>query len=179
MDARIIRHSAALAGAGLLFAACPGLTPPAHAEVIHLKNGTQVKGKITKQDEENFEVLTAQGPVKISKLKVQLVDLANPAIAAGLGVGFPGAGQAYVGRWDKAVFYFSITAVTLGAAFVVGMVGVNGGLTVSDPNKLTLPVSIGVSTAGIPLLLGAYDAYLEAVRQNEAPKFKIDYGESL
>jgi len=90
---QLSRRTATVLCASTLIATLPALTPDASAEVVHLKNGTQVKGKITKQDEENFEMLTQQGILKISKQKVMLMDLPNPVIAAGLGIGFPGAGQ--------------------------------------------------------------------------------------
>lgn len=175
----VARRTAAVACAGALLGALPVFTPPAAAEVIYLKNGTQVKGKITKQDEETFDVLTQQGPMKIAKHRVALEDMPIPVVAAGLGIGFPGAGQAYVGRWDKAAFYIFITSITFGTALVVGMYSFNGGITVSDASKMTFPVVTAVTTAAIPLALGSYDAFLEATRQNAEPKFKIQYNEGL
>lgn len=175
----IARRSAAVACVGALFGAMPAFAPPAAAEIIYLKNGTQIKGKITKQDEENFEVLTQQGPIKIAKHRVAQEDLPIPIVAAGLGIGFPGAGQAYVGRWDKAAFYLFITSITFGTAFVVGMFSFNGSIQVNDGSKVVFPVVTAVTTAAIPLALGSYDAFLEASRQNAEPKFKIQYNENL
>ncbi len=175
----IARRTAAVACAAALLSVMPVLTPPAAAELIFLKNGTQVKGKITKQDEETFEILTQQGPLKIAKHRVAIEDLPLPVVAAGLGIGFPGAGQAYVGRWDKAAFYFFITSVTFGTAFIVGMFSFNGGLTAKTASAMTMPVVTAVTTAAIPLALGSYDAFLEALRKNAEPKFKIEYNEGL
>ncbi|MBM3275734.1 MAG: hypothetical protein FJZ00_11315 [Candidatus Sericytochromatia bacterium] len=55
----------------------------------------------------------------------------------------------------------------------------NGGITATNAAGIAVPIGIAVSTSAIPLGLGAYDAFLEAQRQNAEPRFKIDYGESL
>ena len=162
---------------GTIALAMAVVAPAAFAEIIHLKNGTQIKGKIVKQDDENFDVQTTQGNVKIAKFKVSLQDLPNPSIAVGLGIGFPGAGNAYTARYDKALFYIGTTAISFAGAFALGL-AMTGNLPAPSTAHLQAGGIAGGLTALIPWGLGAWEAYLDANRQNAEPKFKIEY-ESL
>lgn len=156
----------------VLSIAALSVAAPASAETIFLKNGTRVKGKIVKQDDQYFQVQTANGMVKLDKDGVAIGDLPNPDIALILGVGFPGAGNAYDNRWDKTIFYLAFTAIAFAAAFVPVQYAGN-----YAPGQMGLPILAGLGAAAIPWGVGAYDAYRDARLQDGQPKFRIEYSD--
>ncbi len=145
---------------------------PALAETIYLKNGTRVEGKILKQTSADFQVQTANGNIKVSKDTVAIQDPPNPGVALLLGIGFPGAGNAYTNRYDRSLFYVAFTAISFVATFALVQ------LAGDYPSGQSLPVLAGAGAAAIPWGLGAYEAYHEARRQDAQPKYKIEYSTS-
>ena len=146
---------------------------PALAETIYLRNGTRVEGKILKQTAQDFQVQTANGNIKVSKDTVAIQDLPNPGVALLLGIGFPGAGNAYTNRYDRSLFYVAFTAISFVATFA--LVQLAGDY---PPGQMSMPVLAGAGAAAIPWGLGAYEAYNEARQQDAQPKYKIDYSTS-
>lgn len=141
---------------------------PARAETIHLRNGTLIRGKITKQDELNLEVETLEGKKKVLKQNVANLDIPDPFVSLLLGATLPGVGNAYTRRWDKAIFYFAVTAVSFAAGFAIVHFG-------AQPSTTGPSVLGGSAGAALPWAIGAWEAYTEANQLNAEPKFWIDY----
>ncbi|MBU6427933.1 MAG: hypothetical protein KGR26_02890 [Cyanobacteria bacterium REEB65] len=159
------RRAMAVALAGLLLSGAP---LPARADTVYLKDGTKVEGTIVKQDAAGFQVQVAAGVVKVPAALVAHREAPQPAVALVLGLGLPGAGNAYCGNLGKAAFYLGLTALSFGLSF--GLVRFAQGSA-----QLVVPLVTGVGTAVVPWGVGAFEAYKEAERADAEPRFKIDY----
>ena len=139
---------------------------PALAETIHLKNGTQVAGKIVKEDAKTFSIETPDGRRKIAKEDVAVRPAPDPMVAIVIGL-VPGAGLAYTGDYARGAFF-------LGTGGLVGTAAYFAARQIRPTSPSTAAVSAIVG-AEVVALLGAWEAYHHAVAQGAQPRYKIDY----
>lgn len=142
---------------------------PASAETLFLKNGTQVTGKILKEDADVFVVENKDGRRKIAKADLEVLTPASPAVAATTGALIAGGGQFYQSEWTKGALF-------LGAAVLVGSMA----YVASRQIRLTAAPGTYAVSAGIgyalPSLIGAVEAYRTAVDGQGKVRYRIEYG---
>lgn len=136
------------------------------AETIHLKNGTQVKGKIVKEDAKTFSIETPEGRRKINKDDVAVRPAPDPLVAAVVSV-LPGAGLIYTGDLPRGAFFFG-TSGAVGAATFFATRQIR-------PSSMSTAVVAGIVGAEIVAMLGAVEAYNHAVSQGTRTRYEIDY----
>lgn len=139
---------------------------PALAETIHLKNGTQVKGKIVKEDAKTFSIETPDGRRKIAKDDVAVRPAPDPVVAAVVSI-LPGAGLVYTGDYPKAAFF-------LGAGAAAGAITYFATRQIR-PSSLSTAAVAGIVGGEVVALLGAIEAVNQAVAQGAQTRYKIDY----
>ncbi len=136
------------------------------AETIHLKNGTQVKGKIVKEDAKTFSIETPDGRRKINKEDVAVRPTPDPIVAAIVSV-LPGAGLIYTGDLPRGAFFLGASgAVGAAAYFITRQI---------RPSSLSTAAVAGAVGAEVVAMLGAVEAYNHAVSQGSQTRYKIDY----
>lgn len=162
----LVRRSlAALLAVGLLLPALP-----ASAETIYLKNGTQVTGRIVKEDATSFNVETGTGRRKVAKTDVELLPGPDPIVTFLTGIMISGGGELYTGQYDRAALY-----LVLGAG--AGAVGYYA-TTKIHPSSPSAAVVAAIIAYYFPALVGAFDAVGNANRINEQPRYHVDYSGS-
>ncbi|MEB3196067.1 MAG: hypothetical protein VKP62_02585 [Candidatus Sericytochromatia bacterium] len=139
------------------------------AETVYKKDGTQVRGKIVKEDDSTLVVDTPEGKRKVLKKDIELLPPVSPEMAMMLGLLLSGGGHLYLGTNDKALMYLGLGAVV-------------GGLTAASIRMIRPVTSTGPQLAvgaligySIPCLLGAFDAMGAARIRQDQPRFHIDY----
>jgi hypothetical protein len=154
--------------AALLLAAAAAFSPaaPALAETIHLKNGTQVTGKIVKEDAKTFSVDTPDGRRKIPKEDVAVRPAPDPLVAAVVGL-VPGAGLFYTGDLYRGAFFLG-TSGAVGAAVYLATRQIRP----SSPSTAAVAAIVGAEVVG---LLGAWDAFNHAHALAAETRYHIDY----
>ena len=154
----------------LALAALVALVPlQASAETLYLKNGTQVKGKIVKEDAKAFSVQSPDGIRKVQKEELEVLSTADPAITAVLGL-LPGVGHLYVGDYPRAVF-FALAGAGAGFGAYRAVEQIRG---TASPS--TLMVS-AIAAGGVIALLGDWDAVQQALEQRQRVRYRVDYAE--
>jgi hypothetical protein len=148
-----------------LLAAGPAL--PAWAETIHMKNGTQVVGTITKEDAEFFTVETKEGRRKLAKKDVETYPPADPNVALATGVLVPGGGQFYQGDLQRGLLFLGIAALTATAGYLAARQ-----IRPSSPSAAAVTAIVLYE---IPAIAGAVDARNAAQNKASQPHFRIDY----
>lgn len=151
-----------------LLVACALVVPAgsALAETIHLKNGTQVKGKIVKEDARTFSIETPDGRRKINKEDVAVRPTPDPFVAAVISV-LPGAGLIYTGDLPRGAFFFGASgAVGAAAYFATRQI---------RPSSLSTAAVAAVVGAEVVAMLGGAEAFNHAVSQGTQTRYKIDY----
>jgi hypothetical protein len=145
------------------------LAKPAVAETIFKRDGTQVRGKIVKEDDNTVVVETPEGKRKINKKDIELLPPVSPEMAMMTGLLLSGGGYLYLGTYDKALMYLGLSAVA-------------GGLTATSmslvrPISSTTPqLAVGFLIGySLPCLLGAFDAMGAARVRQDSPRFRIEY----
>lgn len=161
MSHRPFRAIAAVLAAALLAPAAPAM-----AETIHLKNGTQVKGKIVKEDAKTFSIETPDGRRKIAKEDVAVRPSPDPVVAAVVSI-LPGAGLVYTGDLPKAAFF-------LGAGGAAGAITYFATRQIR-PSSLSTAAVAGLVGFEVVAMLGAVEAVNQAHAQGSQTRYKIDY----
>lgn len=144
-----------------------GAALPAAAETIYLKNGTRVQGKIVKEDAETFQVETKEGRRKIPKKDIETLPRPEPFIALMTGIVLPGGGHVYLGDYQRAAFFFGLSAVSATVGYVAA-----SQIRYNSPS--TNAVS-AIAMALVPGVIGAFDAAGSAERLRSLTRYKIDY----
>lgn len=157
--------SAALA-AGLVLAA-PGA---ALAETIYLKDGTQVTGRIVKEDATSFNVETTTGRRKVPKSDVEQLPGPDPMVTFLTGIMISGGGHIYTGQYDRAALYLVLGLAAGGAGYFA--------TRQIHPSSPSAAVVAGIAAYYFPALVGAFDALGNANRINEQPRYHVEYGGS-
>lgn len=142
---------------------------PARAETVFKRDGTQVRGKIVKEDENTLVVNTPEGKRKVNKKDIEVLPPVSPEMAMMTGLLLSGGGYLYLGTYDKALLYLGLSAVA-------------GGLTATSmsllrPISSTTPqLAVGFLVGySLPCLLGAFDAMGAARTRQDSPRFRIEY----
>lgn len=152
------------------FAAAVALVPlQASAETLYLKNGTQVKGKIVKEDAKSFSVQESGNVRKVPKEDLEVLSTADPVITAVLGL-VPGVGHVYVGDYPKAALFMVLGG---GAGFGTYKVVEQIRGTASPSTLMASAIAAGAVVA----LLGDWDAVQQALEQRQRVRYHVDYAE--
>ena len=138
----------------------------AAAETIHLKNGTQVQGKIVKEDAKTFSVETPDGRRKINKADVAIRPAPDPLVAAVVGL-VPGAGLLYTGDLPRSAFFLGTSAAVGTAAYFAARQ-----IRPTSPSTAAVSAIVG---AEVVALLGAWEAYQHAAGLATQTRYLIDY----
>jgi hypothetical protein len=141
--------------------------PAARAETIYLKNGTHVQGKIVKEDDKSFTVETGSGRRKIDKKTVEVLPAPDPLITFMIGVLLAGGGQVYTNQFDRAGIYMLLG----GGAAAAGWFATRQ----IRPTSPSTAAVTAIVCYEIPALIGAFDAYGNAARQAEQPRYHVEY----
>lgn len=164
-----VRVSVARIACSLTAIAALVLAPlPAGAETLYLKNGTQVKGKIVKEDLKSFSVDTPDGRRKILKEELEVLSTADPVVTAVLGL-VPGAGHIYLGDFPRAGLFLGLGA---GAGF--GAFKVAEQIRPLSPSTHTVAAIVAIEVIA---LLGGWDALQQALEQRQRVRYRVDYAE--
>lgn len=151
---------------------------PACAEILYLRNGTRLEGRIQKQDESTLEVVTASGIVKVPRETIALATAPNPWIAMGMGVALPGGGQIWLGQQGRG---WTVAGVTVASGAFVGLASqaLFTGRFVGADGSLLPGSALGMLAAMVPWGLGAWEAWqaaeATAERDSTQPRLRIDY----
>lgn len=160
----------ALAGLGLsagLLVAWPAA--PACAETLYLKNGTQVLGRITKEDAESFTVETGGGRRRLLKRELEALPIPDPSVAMLLGLAVPGAGHLYGNQFDRAALFAALAAGSGTAGFFA--------MRQIRPSSIPTAVVTGIVAAYLVGVVGAFDALGAIQATGGTPRYRIDYQE--
>jgi hypothetical protein len=140
---------------------------PANAETIFLKNGTQLTGKIVKEDANTFSIDTPDGRRKVAKGDVEVLPTPDPVVTFLVGLLFSGGGHVYVGQYDRAGLFLTLGVAAGAAGYLV-----TRQIRPSSPSTAAVA---GVAAYAFPALVGAFDALGAAQRQSAQPRYHVDY----
>lgn len=140
---------------------------PASAETLYLKNGTQVVGRITKEDGESFTVEAQGGRRRLLKRDLEALPVPDPSVALMLGLAVPGAGHLYANRFDRAALFIALAGGGGAAGFFA--------MRQIRPSSVPTAVVTGVVVAYIIGVVGAFDALGVLQASGGTPRFRIDY----
>lgn len=141
---------------------------PALAETIHLKNGTQIRGKIVKEDAKSFSVELTDSRRRVLKAEIETLTPPDPMVALVIGL-VPGAGHIYVGDYARGAFFLGTSAVLGGGTYLAA-----SRIRPSSPSTWAVAAIVA---AEVPAILGAFDAYNQAAQLAITSRYRIDYDE--
>lgn len=164
----MLKKFATAASAAVLAAS---VATPALAETVYMKNGTLMKGRIIKETETDFTLTQGQNlQFVLSKRDIDHFPVPSPMIAFTTGMLVPGAGHVYSSVYDQGGG-FARGFIFLGLAAIGGTAAV-AAARATDPTLVPVSLLVG---AGLPTVLGAFDAWNLASQLNDKLKYRIEY----
>ncbi|MEB3328887.1 MAG: hypothetical protein VKQ33_06610 [Candidatus Sericytochromatia bacterium] len=162
------RLSVILAALGLLTTTLVG-PPPALAETVFKRDGTQVRGKIVKEDDATLVVETPSGKRKVPKKDIELLPPVSPEMAFLSGIPVAGGGYLYLGKLDKFLLYLGLGVAAGG--ITAGTLKLIRPVTTKEP-QMTVAFLLAYA---VPMLLGALESQGAARAKLASPRFHIEY----
>jgi hypothetical protein len=142
---------------------------PALAETVFKRDGTQVRGKIVKEDETTLVVETPEGKRKVPKKDIEILPPVSPEMAFLAGIPVAGGGYLYLGKMDSFLLYLGLGVAAGG--ITAGTLRLIRPLTTKEP-QMTVAFLLAYA---VPMLLGAFESQGAARAKLESPRFHIEY----
>ncbi|MEB3222272.1 MAG: hypothetical protein VKS61_09365 [Candidatus Sericytochromatia bacterium] len=145
------------------------LPPAVQAETVFKRDGTQVRGKVVKEDETTLVVETPEGKRKVPKKDIEVLPPVSPEMAFLAGIPVAGGGYLYLGKMDSFLLYLGLGVAAGG--ITAGTLKLIRPITTKEP-QMTVAFLLAYA---VPMLLGALESQGAARAKLESPRFHIEY----